>query len=441
MRNSNSKSRKSWSNASGSVTVRPNHYSYPASIEEIQAEVSRAAEEFQCLRVAGSGSALSPLCWTDENLMSLERFHGIETLDIAARRLWVRSGTRLGWLARALADRGLALANWRGAERQTLGGALTTGMHSGGAGQPSLSAQVTALRMVFADGSVQTLSRDSRPEWFDAARLALGALGVITHAELQCVPAFRLRLSRESLSLDQTLARAERYNRECRSFSFSWQAYSGRAHLLLLNETDEPAPLADPLHDVRDQVLRSAREWLLAQAAQRLPSAAERAAQLLPLGASAPQSIIDPHAQPMVNGAGPRQMIEYAVARSALPEVLAQMERVIRALRFPALLPISVRFADADELWLSPQYQRPAAIVTASAAASADATDYFNAMTEIFDRHDGRPSWAAQHDKGAADLVRLYPRFDDCLALRQKLDARGVFLNPHLMALFGVEAV
>jgi FAD/FMN-containing dehydrogenase len=441
MRISISKSRKSWSNASGSVTVRPNHYSYPAGIEEIQAEVSRAAEEFQCLRVAGSGSALSPLCWTDENLLSLERFHGIETLDIAARRLWVRAGTRLGWLARALADRGLALANWRGAERQTLGGALTTGIHSGGAALQSLSAQIIGLRMVFADGSVQTLSAESRPELFDAARLALGALGVITHAELQCVPAFRLRVARESAPLASTLTHLDRHNRSCRAFSFTWQAYSGRAHLHFLHETDEPTAGADPLHDMRDQMLRGARDWLLSQAAQRLPGAAERAAGLLPLGASAQDNVVDPHTQPELAGSAPRQTIEYAVARAALPEVLTHMERVIRALRFPALLPVAVRFAAADPLWLSPQFQRDSAIVTVSAAARADAADYFAAMTEIFDRHDGRPSWAAQHDKTAVDLVRLYPRFNDFLKLRQQLDPRGVFLNPHLMSLFGVEAI
>lgn len=436
------RSRKSWSNTSGSVTTFPNHYSYPSTVEEIQAEVSRSAEEFERLRVAGSGSALSPLCWTDENLMSLERFHGIESLDMGTLRIWVRTGTRLGWLARAMADRGLAMANWRGSERQTLGGALTIGIHSGGAGLQCVPAQATALRMIGADGAVHTISATAHPELFDVARVSLGAMGVITHAELQCVPAYRLSVRNDSLPLDLALRRVEACNQDCRAFSFKWQAYSGRAQLQFLRETDERAPgTAHPFHDLRDYAVKSARDWLLSQAAQRLPGAAERASKMFPSRPPPEATVLDPHYLPVETGAVPRQTIEYAIPRQKLGDVLEQMERVIRALRFPALLPVGVRFAAADTLWLSPMYQRDSAIVTVSAAARADTTDYFAAMSEIFDRYDGRPSWGAQHGKSAQDLVGLYPRFNDFLAMRRKLDPRGMFLNPHLMSLFGVEAL
>lgn len=434
------KPRKAWRNRSGSVTVLPNHYSYPASIEEIQSEVRRAAEEYQRLRVAGSGSALTPLCWTDENLMSLERFHGIESMDLGTRRLWVRAGTRLGWLARALADRGLALDNWRGSAKQTLGGALTTGAHSGGAGLQCLSAQVTALRIVEADGSVTTLTPDSR-DHFDAARVALGALGVITHAELQCVTAFRLHAHAKSESLDRTLANLERYNCDHRVFSFRWQPYSGSAQLQFLDSTELRAPEPHPLEAARDLAVTSARDWLLAQAARRLPGAAERASQMLSSRPPPLEAITDPHLPAVPASAVPRQLIEYVLPRAKLAEALGQMERVIRALRFPALLPVEVRFAAADGLWLSPCHQRDSAIVTVSTALQAPSADYFAAMTEIFDRHDGRPNWAAQHGKTAAELAPLYPRFADFQALRAKVDPHNMFLNPHLAALFGVETL
>lgn len=437
------KSRKSWSNVSGSVTVQPNHYSYPASVNEIQAEVSRCAEEFQRLRVAGSGSALSPLCWTDENLMSLEHFHGIESVDSASQRIWVRAGTRLGWLARALADRGYAIANWRGSERQTLGGALTTGLHSGGAGLQSLSAQVTAVSLVGADGSVKTIRKDANAELFDVARLALGALGVVTHAELQCVPAFRLQRTQDQVSLDELLARIDEYNASCHAFSFRWQAYSGRAQLQFLRRTHEPLPTAQhPLHEARSQALRGMRDWLLTQAAQRLPGAAERAGQLYALSRPQRSGVLDAHGLPAEEiGATPRQVIEYSLPVAALHDTLRQMERVIRALSFPALLPINVRFGAADPLWLSPLHARDSALITVGVPLRTDGEAYFEAMTEIFDRHDGRPSWHTGHRKTAADLVQLYPRFNEFLDARRKLDPRGMFLNPHLMSLFGVEAL
>ena len=435
------KPKKSWRNHSGSVEVSPNHYSYPASIEEIQAEVSRAAEEYQRLRVAGSGSALSPLCWTDENLMSLENFHGIETVDLDLGRIWVRAGTRLGWLARALSDRGLALANWRGSERQTLGGALTIGIHSGGASSQCLSAQVTALRIICADGSVKPVSSEANAEMLDAVRVALGALGVITHVELQCVPAYRMQLRTESGTLEQTLARAGGHNHQHRVFTFRWHPYSARTELQFLDATEEPAPQQHPLREARDYAIKSARDWLLSQAAQRLPGAAERASEMLSTRPLPLDAILDPHASTAEVSAIPRQTIEYSLPREKLVDALLQMQRVIQALRFPALLPIGVRYAAADGLWLSPAYQRASAIVTVSTPRHADAADYFAAMTEIFDRHDGRPSWGAQHAKTTQDLVQLYPRFNDFLELRRSLDPRGMFLNPYLMSLFGVEAL
>jgi L-gulonolactone oxidase len=42
------------------------------------------------------------------------------------------------------------------------------------------------------------------------------------------------------------------------------------------------------------------------------------------------------------------------------------------------------------------------------------------------------------HSLRAAQLSRLYPRWDDFLALREKMDPQGRFLTPYLRALFGV---
>jgi FAD/FMN-containing dehydrogenase len=43
------------------------------------------------------------------------------------------------------------------------------------------------------------------------------------------------------------------------------------------------------------------------------------------------------------------------------------------------------------------------------------------------------------HTLGAGALRDLYPRFQDFLALRAELDPAGLFLNPHLRRIFGLD--
>ena len=63
---------------------------------------------------------------------------------------------------------------------------------------------------------------------------------------------------------------------------------------------------------------------------------------------------------------------------------------------------------------------------------------YYAAVTELFDRVDGRPHWGSAHDKTDAALRPLYPHFDDFCRLRAELDPHDLFMNPHLGRLFGV---
>lgn len=433
------KAKRRWRNWAGSVQAQPNHHSCPANLEEIQSEVLRAAEEGERLRVAGSGRSFSPLCWTDENLMSLRAFHGIESADLERRRAWVRAGTRMGGLGRMLAQHGLALENWQGPEAQTLGGIVNSGAHSTGLGFGCLSAQVTGLRMACADGSVKTFSAESNTALFDAARLSLGALGVITHVELQCVDAYRLRSRSASARLDDTLLRLPEYNAQNRGFSFLWFPYTGSVQLQFLNATSDAATRLKPLQAARQAAIQSAMQWLLAQAARRLPAAAERAHRLTSLRMPATESVVEPHQASHGAQRVPHQEVEFGLPLKKLGAALAQMERVIRALKFPAHLPLEVRFARQDTLWLSPAYQRDTAYVAVRVPLGMPHQDYFAAMTEIADRHDGRPAWGGMHGKTAHDLVQLYPRFNEFLRVRQELDPRGVFLNPHLAGIFGVE--
>ena len=429
--------RHDWRNWPGSVTCEPNHCALPVTLEQIQAEVLRVAEEGERMRVIGAGYSASGLCWSDDNHLSLERFRGIESADPQRLRVWIRAGTRLRALSESLADRGWALENLPDSDTLTLAGALATGTHGSGAAFGNLSTLVTGLRLVSADGSIRSCSADHEPDLFDAARISLGALGVITHIELQCVDNYHLRRTSKRATLGETLARVDELRRDHRNFEFFWFPYTETVMQRCFDETRDAPSALSPLVNFKRIAVDHTLSRVVAEAAQRAPRFTEHASRAITRRLSKRSQVLEArHAYPIR-----RRMryvpMEFSIPVSRLADTLHQMERVIRALQFRLPLPIEVRFVRRDDIWLSPQYQRDSACVTVPAFPGSDYAPYFSALTELFDRADGRPHWGMVHDKHAADLQSLYPRFDDFCHLREQLDPRGVFLNPTLSALFG----
>src|SRR3546814_15073062 len=131
------------------LTVRcePNHRAGPVTLEEIQAEVVRATDEGERLRVIGSGASFSPLCACDDNHLSLRRFSGIDSVDVQRSRVLVRGGTTLRELGSELANLALALESAPSWNQVTIAGALATGSHGRclSYGHPARTATVPRL--------------------------------------------------------------------------------------------------------------------------------------------------------------------------------------------------------------------------------------------------------------------------------------------------------
>ena len=109
--------------------------------------------------------------------------------------------------------RGWALPNLGDIDAQTVAGAIATGTHGTGARHRGLADQVRALELVTADGAVRTCSPSENAEVFAAARVGLGALGVLVSVTLQTVPAFRLHAVEAARPLEGALDTVRRRRR------------------------------------------------------------------------------------------------------------------------------------------------------------------------------------------------------------------------------------
>ncbi|SFF47811.1 FAD-linked oxidoreductase [Fontimonas thermophila] len=427
---------RGWTNWSGTVRCEPSHCAHPVTVEQIQAEVLRTAEEGQRLRVIGSGHSFSPLCWTDENHLALDRFTGIESTDFERKRVWVRAGTRLGRLVEHLADRGLALATVPSHRGITLGGALATGTHGSGAHLGNLAAQVTGLRLICADGAVRTVSSDQDPDLFHAAAVSLGALGVITHAELQCVDDHRLAVTCEAMTLAEMLERLDQLQRDHRHCEFLWFVHTDTVVLRRFDVTDALPTLLAPVKHVLRRGAHALMFRGMAETTRRLPALTGAFDRLTARMIHGCTDVL--HARDVDSDlwCGRFQQLEYALPATDLAPVLRALAMLIKALGIRVHFPLQVRFVAADAHWLSPHYARNSACVAVPAYPDMRFDDYFAPIAELFERHDGRPHWGMIHELSAEQLRSLYPRFDDFRALRRRCDPRGVFLNPYLATLF-----
>ena len=94
-------------------------------------------------------------------------------------------------------------------------------------------------------------------------------------------------------------------------------------------------------------------------------------------------------------------------------------------------------FTGPDDRWLSTSYDRESAYIAVHQYASRPHEPYFRAFWSILRDYAARPHWGKMHDLDAEDLRRVYPHFDDFLAVRDRLDPRRTFANPYLDRVLG----
>ena len=189
-----------WVNWSGSQRVTPAAIERPRSRAELAAGRRRRARRRSAWRARGTRSA-PPRSPTGRCSRST-RSHRVLDADAATGLVRVEAGIRLHALSRELHARGLAMPNLGDIDAQSLAGALSTGTHGTGTRLPNLSGQVESVELVLADGSERTITGGDE---LRAARVSLGALGVIAAVTLRCVPAFRLHNTDRPEPLEEVL--------------------------------------------------------------------------------------------------------------------------------------------------------------------------------------------------------------------------------------------
>jgi L-gulono-1,4-lactone dehydrogenase len=454
-----------WQNWAGTVSAEPARRYWPKSVADISDAVTEAGAAGLTVRALGSGHSFTPAAATSGAALDLSGWSGVVSSDVASGLVTVRSGTTIRDLNAALDALGLAMPNLGDIDAQTIAGAISTGTHGTGAGIGGLATFTEAVELVLADGSVVSCSASSRPDLFAAARVGLGALGVLSTVTLRCVPAFTLAADERPMPYEEVTERFAEFAADNDHFEFYWFPY-GRHALVKRNNRVGGGPVGAPpggdggtgsppvsrggLGGIAPpeampkfrrfweyEVMENAAFGTLCRIGRAMPGLIRPLNRLASAtlsrrsyAALSHQVFVTPRRVRFVES-------EYAVPRESVLDVLAELRAAVPRLETPVMFPVEIRVAAADDIWLSTAYGRDTAYVAIHQYVGLPYQEYFRTFEAITAAVGGRPHWGKMHTLDAERLRERYPRFGDFLKIRDETDPDGRFTNPYLEQVFG----
>lgn len=428
-----------WRNWAGNQHARPSRIVAPTSVEQLGEVLRQAAEQGRTVKAVGSGHSFTSVASPGDGVqVRPDGLTAVRELDRAAGTVTVESGLPLWKLNRLLAAAGLSLTNMGDIEVQTVAGATSTGTHGTGRDSGSLAAQIRAVEIVLADGTVQHCSPTENAELFQGARLGLGALGVVSALTFGVEPVFLLAAHERPMGFAEVLTSFDELVAVNEHFEFYWFPHTDRCSVKRNNRSQGPAAPLPRFRSWLDDDFLSNTVWEGAcQVGRRLPAAIPTIAQLASRAWSE-RTYTDTAYKVFTS---PRKVrfieMEYAVPRATATTVLRELKALVERSHWRISFPVEVRVAPADDLWLSTANGRDTVYIAVHLYRSTPEQGYFTEVEALMTAHQGRPHWGKLHTRDADYLASVYPHFQDFAALRDKVDPDRLFANDYLRRVLG----
>jgi FAD-linked oxidoreductase len=295
-----------------------------------------------------------------------------------------------------------------------------------------MSTFVKGLQIVNARGELVDCDARNKPELFQAAKVSLGSLGLITQVRMQSVEPYRLRRETVWMEFEEILENADSMADQHRNFEFYYVPFSGMGFTDVHDLTGEPVGTTgknDPNEGAMElKMLRDWLEWSPTLRRLVLGSYASTIPDEITIGNS------------WQNYANERNVrfneMEYHLPRESGLKALREIVATLESSHHEVFFPIEVRYVKGDDIWLSPFYQQDSMSIAVHRYFEEDYKPYFKTLEPIFRKYGGRPHWGKLNSLGSADFKELYPHWNDFAEVRAQMDPIGRFLNPYLRDLF-----
>jgi FAD-linked oxidoreductase len=282
--------------------------------------------------------------------------------------------------------------------------------------------------LISANGEVIDCSPAVHSEVFNAARVGLGAFGVITRIGLRNRPLTRIHKRTHVAQLDEAIEQWPELIAKHRNVEFYAVPFTGLALVIACDETTEPVKPRGPDTDVEGLMgLKQLRDLFGFSHRLRRRIAQSEMANL------PPEEAID-EGWKLLSSERPVRFneMEFHLPLEnqipALREVIAAIEQH----RPDVFFPIEVRVIESDDAWLSPFFGRLSGSIAVHAWYKDEYQFMFELIEPILRRHGGRPHWGKLNALRESDFAALYPKWNEAMAVRRELDPKDRFLNDYL---------
>jgi xylitol oxidase len=410
-------------NWAGNTTFSAERVHRPATVGELRQIVRRSRR----VRALGSGHSFNKIADTAGALIRLDGLPRSVEVGADGTRVTVSAGMRYGEVATALHSQGLALANLASLPHISVAGCCATATHGSGDSARCLAAAVTAMELVGPGGELTWVSRAGDPGRFPGMVVGLGALGIVTRLTLAVEPTFEVAQEvYTGVPLEQVADEFDAVFASAYSVSAFTDWASGQARVWAKRRVGESAgrrsgwsgaTLADTGH----------------HPIQGIP-ATHCTEQL---GVPGPWHERLPHFRPdFTPSNGEELQSELLLPRAAGPVAIAALREAGNRIA-PALQTAEIRTVAADDLWLSPAYERDCvAFHFTWVKDTAAALPAIGAVEERLLPLGARPHWGKLTTVPPERIAALYERAEDFRGLLCERDPDGIFRNPFIDLVF-----
>ncbi|RHY68454.1 hypothetical protein DYB38_007422 [Aphanomyces astaci] len=415
-----------WTNWDTRQACYPTKDVRPASVVELQAAVKAATS----LRVAGAGHSFSPIVLTNATLLTLNNYASVVSFDTTT--ITVQAGMPLYAINSYLETKRRALPNLGAVAVQTAAGATQTGTHGTGK-TGSISSGIVGMDLIAANGTILTLKSGS--PLLDAARVGMGALGVVSTITFQHVPIWRMEQITFTLSLasfQQNLRLLQATYDRVQWYLYGNVATTQSVTVILRVNTTRAVTAAGGCWGGRSAAPTSPPPlgW------SRWPAGAYACIDVSykTLGVDGRNNMIG----------GLFTETELMIGADNDLQALTELLAVHKTLSHSTLVTLflGMRYVEPDNGWLSPFYNRRTVVVssivyhsTTSSQFAVEIAPLHQAMHRALAKYDARPHPGKNNYFNATDMRRVYPKFQAFVQLQTSLDPTSKFVNPYISKL------
>ena len=429
--------RQSWRNWAGNLHASPIEIFRPTTEDEIVALVEQAANRGLQIKAFGAKHSFSGIAVSDDYVLDLTNYDQIVEVDSVNGYVTVQSGKKLSHLSEELFTYGFAMEDMGDIAYQSIAGAISTGTHGTGATFGCIPTQVHSMRIITADGSVLNCSKDEHQDIFHAARVSLGALGIISTITLKCETAFNLHAVEKPIALDEVMTNLDDFIDSNEHFEFFWQPNMQNAFTKQNNRTTRPEePLTYWENFKNDVLIGDFIANNLVKVDRIAPPVSRFIRRNLPV--TFREDYVDRSYRVFTSERKVKFVeMEYFIPRAAAKDAMKRYRAFLQQTGIIPSMSIEMRFTAADDIPLSMSTDRETCSFAIHLRTHERYQQYFEGFETLMREFDGRPHWGKMHFQTKDTLMHLYPQWEQFQVVRKKLDPDGRFTNAYLNRVLG----